>query len=148
MHILSNKKGQCIHYTISICASCRLNTLLRLTCTLHNLTSSRDTSSLEQIFKVRPVQSFIKATKDTLFNHSSFWVMVWFTNTLTMHKKGVMFKESLTLTCLHTVTESTLNERSKIFKFLLLLTILPYQNVHFHLPSIFPKYMAQNTYYH
>lgn len=80
------------------------------------------------------------------------------TNTLTMRKKkGVMFKESLTLTCmvrsnfetskcLHTVTESTLNERSKIFYFLLLLTILPYQNVHLHLTSIFPKYMA--IYYH
>lgn len=27
MHILSNKKGQCIHYTISICVSSRKNTL-------------------------------------------------------------------------------------------------------------------------
>lgn len=58
MHILSNKKGQCIHYTISICASCRLNTL----CSGHlvypgTFTSNRDTARGEYISKVSSVYS-------------------------------------------------------------------------------------------
>lgn len=51
MHILSNKKGHCIHYTISICVSSKLNALYRSGHLVYWMISLQDTTCFQRIFK-------------------------------------------------------------------------------------------------